>query len=361
MQVAPAVRAALGEEFGNPIGTRVTGKMFTAMKRLGVDKAYDVNFGADLTIIEEGTELLNRIKNGGKLPMITSCSPGWIRFAEFYYPDFLDNLSTCKSPLQMQGAITKTYYAQNKGIDPKDIVVVSVMPCVSKKTEAARDEMVNDGLRNVDYVLTTRELARMIKQAGIDFNKLPESGPDMDLLGEYTGAAVIFGATGGVMEAALRTVADILEEKRPPGLPVHRGTWSGPGRQRGGSGHRRHEASRGGRSQHRCGFCPAGCDPDGSAPQYHFIEIMGCPGGCVTGGGQPQIHAQDLMDIDVAKERAKALYEEDTVLPEHKSHHNKQLQELYKNFLGEANGHKSHELLHTHYHKRAKYPDGVLS
>ncbi len=361
MQVAPAVRAALGEEFGNPIGTRVTGKMFTAMKRLGVDKAYDVNFGADLTIIEEGTELLNRIKNGGKLPMITSCSPGWIRFAEFYYPDFLDNLSTCKSPHQMQGAITKTYYAQNKGIDPKDIVVVSVMPCVSKKTEAARDEMVNDGLRNVDYVLTTRELARMIKQAGIDFNKLPESGPDMDLLGEYTGAAVIFGATGGVMEAALRTVADILEEKDLPDFQYTAVRGADQGVKEAEvviAGMKLRVAV-----AHSTGAASALLDAirDGSAPQYHFIEIMGCPGGCVTGGGQPQIHAQDLMDIDVAKERAKALYEEDTVLPEHKSHHNKQLQELYKNFLGEANGHKSHELLHTHYHKRAKYPDGVLS
>ncbi len=359
MQVAPAVRAALGEEFGNPIGTRVTGKMFTAMKRLGANKVYDVNFGADLTILEEGTELLNRIKNGGKLPMITSCSPGWIRFCEFYYPEFLDNLSTCKSPHEMQGALTKTYYAEKKGIDPKDIVVVSVMPCTSKKTEAAREEMVNDGLRNVDYVLTTRELARMIKQAGLDFNNLPDSGPDMDLLGEYTGAAVIFGATGGVMEAALRTVADILEGKDLPNFEYQavRGV---------AEGIKEAEVEIAGMKvrvavAHSTGAAASLLDAirDGSAPQYHFIEIMGCSGGCVCGGGQPQIHAQDLMDIDVRSMRARALYEEDTALPEHKSHKNKQLQELYHDFLGEPNGHKAHELLHTHYHARDRYPNGI--
>jgi len=196
----------------------VTGKMFAALRRMGFDKVYDTNFAADLTIMEEGTELLGRIQNGGKLPMITSCSPGWIRFAEFYYPDFLDNLSTCKSPHQMEGAIIKTYYAKRMDIDPNDIFVVSIMPCTSKKTESSREEMMNPvtGCRDVDAVLTTREIARMIKQAGLDFNRLPEEGPDQDLIGEYTGAAVIFGATGGVMEAALRTVADILESKDLP-------------------------------------------------------------------------------------------------------------------------------------------------
>jgi iron-only hydrogenase group A len=217
MQVAPAVRAAIGEEFGLPIGTRATGKMFAAMRRLGADKIYDTNFGADLTIIEEGHELLGRLSNGGTLPMITSCSPGWIRFCEFYYPEFIPNLSTCKSPHQMEGALIKSYYAEKFNIEPQSIVTVSVMPCTSKKTEAAREQHKNqDGLRDVDYVLTTRELARMIREAGINFNALPDEGPDMDLMGEYTGAGVIFGATGGVMEAALRTVADILEEKDLP-------------------------------------------------------------------------------------------------------------------------------------------------
>ena len=195
VQVAPAVRAALGEEFGMPIGTRVTGKMFAALRRMGFDKIYDTNFAADLTIMEEGTELLGRIQKGGKLPMITSCSPGWIRFAEFYYPDFLENLSTCKSPHQMEGAIIKTYYAKRKNIDPKDIFVVSIMPCTSKKTESTREEMYNPatGCRDVDAVLTTREIARMIKQSGINFIKMPDEGPDQDLIGEYTGAGVIFG------------------------------------------------------------------------------------------------------------------------------------------------------------------------
>src|SRR5659263_230117 len=217
IQVAPAVRAAIGEEVGLPIGTRATGKMFAAMRRLGADKIYDTNFGADLTIIEEGTELIGRINNGGVLPMITSCSPGWIRFCEFYYPDFIPNLSSCKSPHQMEGALIKSYYAQKNDIEPNSIFTVSVMPCISKKTEAAREQHKDqDGLRDVDVVITTRELARMIHEAGIDFNSLPDEAPDQDLMGEYTGAGVIFGATGGVMEAALRTVADILEDKELP-------------------------------------------------------------------------------------------------------------------------------------------------
>ena len=362
VQVAPAVRAALGEEFGMPIGTRVTGKMFASLRRMGFDKIYDTNFAADLTIMEEGTELLGRIQKGGKLPMITSCSPGWIRFAEFYYPDFLENLSTCKSPHQMEGAIIKTYYAKRKNIDPKNIFVVSIMPCTSKKTESTREEMFNPatGCRDVDAVLTTREIARMIKQAGINFSKMPDEGPDQDLIGEYTGAGVIFGATGGVMEAALRTVADILENKDLPEFEykVVRGVDSGV---------KEAELEIGGLKvrvavAHSMAAARKLLDAirAGTAPDYHFIEIMGCSGGCVCGGGQPQVHAQDLMDIDLRTMRAKALYEEDVIMTERKSHKNSEVDALYKNFLGEPNGHLSHELLHTHYHSREIYPDGLL-
>ncbi len=361
MQVAPAVRAGIGEEFGLPIGTRATGKMFAAMKRLGADKVFDTNWGADLTIMEEGTELLNRIKDGGVLPMITSCSPGWIRFCEFYYPEFIPNLSTCKSPHEMEGAIIKSYYAKQNNIDPKDIVVVSVMPCTSKKTEAAREQMVNaDGLRDVDVVITTRELARMIREAGLDFNSLPDEGPDADLLGEYSGAAVIFGATGGVMEAAVRTVADILEEKDLPEFEYKavRGV---------DADIKEAELTLGGKNirvavAHSTAAARKLLDAikDGSAPEYTFIEIMGCSGGCVCGGGQPQVPAQKLMDIDIRAERAKALYEEDEIMPIRKSHKNSQVDKLYKEFLGAPNGHLAHELLHTTYAKREIYPDSIL-
>jgi NADH-quinone oxidoreductase subunit G/NADP-reducing hydrogenase subunit HndD len=362
VQVAPAVRAALGECFGLPIGTRVTGKMFAALRRLGFDKIYDTNFGADLTIMEEGTELLNRIKTGGKLPMITSCSPGWIRFAEFYYPDFLDNLSTCKSPHQMEGAIIKSYYAEKKGIDPKDIFVVSIMPCTSKKTEADRDEMFNPslGVRDVDAVLTTREISRMIKQAGIDFNHLPDEGPDQDLIGEYTGAAVIFGATGGVMEAALRTVADILGEQDLPAIEYQavRGVESLIKEAEIEIGEHKIRVA----VAHSTAAARKLLDDirDGSAPEYHFIEIMGCSGGCVCGGGQPQIDAQTLMDIDLRTARAQALYEEDVIMPERKSHKNADVEKLYQEFLEQPNSHKAHALLHTHYQRREIYPDSVL-
>lgn len=361
MQVAPAVRAAIGEEFGLPIGTRATGKMFAAMKRLGADKVYDTNWGADLTIMEEGTELLNRINNGGVLPMITSCSPGWIRFCEFYYPEFIPNLSTCKSPHEMEGALIKSYYAKNNNLDPKDIVVVSVMPCTSKKTEAAREQLVNaEGLKDVDIVITTRELARMIREAGMDFNSLPDEGPDQDLMGEYTGAGVIFGATGGVMEAAIRTVADILEEKDLPEFEYKavRGVEADI---------KEAELTLGGKNirvavAHSTAAARKLLDAikDGSAPEYTFIEIMGCSGGCVCGGGQPQVPAQKLMDIDIRAERAKALYEEDKIMPQRKSHKNSQIDKLYKEFLGAPNGHLAHELLHTTYAKREIYPDSVL-
>lgn len=361
-QTAPAVRAAIGEEFGLPIGTRTTGKMFAAIRRLGADKVYDTNFGADLTIIEEGHELISRIKDGGVLPMITSCSPGWVRFCEFYYPEFIPNLSSCKSPHQMEGAIIKTYYAEKFNIAPEKIFVVSVMPCTSKKTESSREEHRNpQGLRDVDVVLTTREFARMIREAGINFTALPDETPDMDLLGEYTGAGVIFGATGGVMEAALRTVADILEDKDLPDFEYEtvRGVAYDVKEAEVEIAGTKHKVA----IAHSTAGARKLLDAikDGSAPNYSFIEIMGCSGGCVCGGGQPIVPSQTLMDIDLRTERAKALYEEDVIMPERKSHKNHDVMKLYKEFLGEPNGHLAHELLHTHYSAKEIYPDNLVS
>lgn len=353
VQTAPAVRAALGEEFGMPIGTRVTGKMVAALKRLGFDKVYDTNFGADLTIMEEGHELLGRIQNGGKLPMITSCSPGWIRFCEFNYPEFIENLSSCKSPHQMVGALVKSYYAEKQNIDPKKIFTVSIMPCTSKKTESARPEMNVKGLRDVDAVLTTRELAKMIKQGRIDFGSLADEKFDQDLMGEYTGAGVIFGATGGVMEAALRTVADVLEGKDLENIEYTA--------VRGLEGIKEAEVTLGGKNikvavAHGTAMAIELLNMvKAGEKDYHFMEIMGCSGGCVTGGGQPQVSAKVLMDCDVRLERAKALYEEDTVMELRKSHKNSQVQKLYEEYLGKPNSHKAHELLHTHYVAREKY------
>ncbi|PAB58126.1 NADH-dependent [FeFe] hydrogenase, group A6 [Anaeromicrobium sediminis] len=353
-QTAPAVRAALGEEFGYEIGTRVTGKMVASLRRLGFDRVFDTNFGADLTIMEEGHELLDRIKNNGVLPMITSCSPGWIRYCEFNHPDILENLSTCKSPHQMMGAIIKSYFANKKGLNPKKIFVVSIMPCTSKKTEAMRAEMNVNGLRDVDAVLTTRELGRMIKQGRIDFRNLGDEMFDQDLLGEYTGAGVIFGATGGVMEAALRTVAEVLEEK-----PLEDINFTAV---RGIEDIKEAQVNLGGIDV-KVAVAHGTKMADkllqmvkNGEREYHFIEIMGCSGGCVTGGGQPHVPAKKLMDVDVRVERAKALYEEDEILPVRKSHENTMIKKLYKDFLGHPNSHKAHELLHTHYHKREKYP-----
>ncbi len=354
VQTAPAVRAALGEEFGLPIGTRVTGKMVASLKRLGFDRVYDTNFAADLTILEEGHELLNRIQNGGTLPMITSCSPGWIRYCEFNYPEFLDNLSTCKSPHQMMGAIIKSYYANNNNIDPKDIFVVSIMPCTSKKTESARPEMKGTGYRDVDAVLTTRELAKMIKQGRIEFGKLKDEKFDQDLLGEYTGAGVIFGATGGVMEAALRTVAEVIEGKSLDNIEY--------GAVRGVEGIKEAELTLGGNKvriavAHGTANAKKVLEMVKSGEKdYHFIEVMGCSGGCVTGGGQPQVSSKNKMDLDIRVERAKALYEEDTILETRKSHENTMIQKLYDEFLGKPNSHKAHDLLHTHYEAREKFP-----
>lgn len=350
-QTAPAVRVAIGEEFGLPIGTRCTGKMVSAIRRLGADKVFDVDFAADLTIMEEGTELLNRINNGGVLPMITSCSPGWIKYCEHFYPDFIPNLSTCKSPNQMQGAVTKTYFAKQNDLDPRDIYVVSVMPCTAKKFEIARPEFGRDGYRDVDANLTTRELARMIRQAGLDFVHLPEEEFD-DMLGESTGAAVIFGVTGGVMEAALRTVVDVLTGEDMPRLEY--------ADVRGLEGIKEATVSVNG-TDIKVAIVHGTANAAklfnairAGEKTYHFIEVMGCPGGCVTGGGQPIVDARTRYFIDPRAARAAATYSEDESMAIRKSHKNPAVQKLYAEFLGEPNSHIAHELLHTTYVDRSK-------
>jgi len=355
VQTAPAIRTALGEEFGYPVGTGVTGQMVTALKRLGFDKVYDTVFGADLTIMEEGHELLHRIQNDGVLPMITSCSPGWVNYCEYFHPDLLPNLSSCKSPHQMVGAIVKSYYAKNKGIDPKDIYMVSIMPCVAKKGEAARPELSVNGHQDVDAVLTTRELARMIKTAGIQFTQLKDSAFDADLLGENTGAGVIFGATGGVMEAALRTVADVLE-----GADLEQLEYNAV---RGVEGIKEASVTLGGKTinvalAHGSGAAKRLMEMVKSGEKdYHFIEVMGCSGGCVTGGGQPHVHPALKNEIDIRVERAKVLYGEDRSNSIRKSHQNPLIQKLYADYLGEPNGHLAHELLHTHYEAKEHFPE----
>ncbi len=352
VQTAPAVRVALGEEFGMEMGTRVTGKMVAALRRLGFDRVFDTDFGADLTIMEEGTELLDRIKNGGKLPMITSCSPGWIKYCEHNYPDFLDNLSTCKSPHQMLGATLKSYYAEKNNLDPSKVYVVSVMPCTAKKFEVQRPELAATGYPDVDAVLTTRELARMIRQAGIDFTQLPDEEFD-PVFGDSTGAGVIFGATGGVMEAALRTVYELVTGEPMENIEVNA--------VRGIEGVKEAEIQMGdmvvrAAVAHGTASAKALLEKVKSGEkEYHFIEIMGCPGGCVTGGGQPIVKAKDRMDKDPKQVRASAIYDEDRDLPLRKSHENPSVQKLYKEYLGEPNSEKAHKLLHTHYTSRPKY------
>lgn len=351
VQTAPAVRVAIGEEFGMPIGTRATGKLAAALRRLGFDRVFDTDFTADLTILEEGTEFLNRLKNGGKLPLITSCSPGWIKFCEHNFPQLLDNLSTCKSPQQMMGAVIKSYYAEKNNIDPSKIVVVSVMPCTAKKFEAQRPEFSRNGIPDVDIAITTRELARMIKQAGIDFVNLPDEQYDHPL-GESTGAGVIFGATGGVMEAALRTVYEVvtgetlenieltavrgLEGIREAVIPV--GDVEVKVAVAHGTGNARKLMEK---------------VVSGEA-EYHFIEVMACPGGCLNGGGQPIVSAKKKWEVDPKAARAQAIYEEDRHMPVRKSHENPIVKKLYEEYFGEPNSHKAHELLHTHYTKRPK-------
>lgn len=354
VQTAPAIRAALGEEFGMPVGTKVTGKMVTALKLCGFDRVYDTNYGADLTIMEEGTEFIHRVKKGGCLPMITSCSPGWINYCEREYPDLLDHLSSCKSPHMMFGAILKSYYAETKGIDPKDIYVVSIMPCVAKKGEINKKENVHEGMKDVDAVLTTRECARLIKMFGINFADLKDSSFDEDMFGEYTGAGVIFGASGGVMEAALRTVADVLENKDLKNIEYKA--------VRGVEGLKEATLEIAGMEinvavAHSMKIAkPLLDDIRNGVSKYHFIEIMGCPGGCINGGGMPYINASIRNSgFDYKGKRAAALYAEDEELPLRKSHENKQIQELYKNFLGEPNSEKAHHLLHTTYGKRERF------
>ena len=352
VQTAPAVRAALGEEFGYEIGTNVEGKMVTALRRLGFDKVFDTNFAADLTIMEESQELIERITNGGKLPMITSCSPGWIRYCEFYYPEQLDHLSTCKSPQQMFGATIKTWYAQKMGIDPAKIVSVSVMPCTAKKFEIGRDDQNAAGMADVDYSITTRELARMIKGAGINFNILPDEAFDSPL-GEGSGAAVIFGATGGVMEAALRTAVEKITGKTLDNVDFTE--------VRGMEGVK--EATYAvGDLQIKVAVASGTANAktlmekvkDGTS-EYHFIEIMGCPGGCINGGGQPIIDATTRNFEDFKAKRASALYTSDKNNANRKSHENEAIKRVYSEFFGEPGSHKAHEILHTSYVKRSLY------
>ena len=352
VQPAPAVRVALGEEFGMPIGTRVTGKMSQALKRLGFDKVFDTDFGADLTIMEEAAELLSRVKNGGVLPMFTSCSPGWVKYLEHNFPEMIPNLSTCKSPMQMEGAIIKTYYAEKAGIDPSKIVVVAVMPCTSKKFEASRSEMEVNGLRAVDISITTRELARMIRQARIEFTKLPDEECFDELVAQSTGAAPIFGATGGVMEAALRTAADVLEGKSLENVEYKA--------VRGLEGIKEATVTLGGVEIKAAVAHSTGAAKEliqrikSGEADYAFVEVMACPGGCVNGGGQPIVEAFKRLDVDHRAARAAGLYAEDEAKTIRKSHENPDIQKLYKEFLGEPNSHKAHELLHTHYTDRSK-------
>lgn len=352
VQTAPAVRVALGEEFDMPVGTNVTGKMVSALKSLGFDRVFDTNTGADLTIMEEANEFIERFEKQKGLPMITSCSPGWVRFAEKNYPDLLGHLSSCKSPHQMFGAMVKSYYAKKYNVDPSKICMVSVMPCIAKKYECQREEMEVEGIRDVDYVITTRELARMIKQANIEFTELQEDKFD-EPMGEATGAGAIFGTTGGVMEAALRTAADVLENKDLPKFE--------------------YEAVRGGKGRKEAVIEIAGKKvkavvvsglsnakkimneiKEGKA-YYQFVEIMACPGGCIMGGGQPIKSSKTQSEIDVRKLRADALYSIDEKSIIRKSHENPVIKQMYEEFLQKPGSEVAHKYLHTHYSKKNLY------
>ena len=348
VQTAPSVRVAIGEPFGAKPGDISTGKMVAALRRVGFDKVFDTNWSADLTIMEEGTELIGRVTKGGKLPMITSCSPGWINFIELNYPDLLDNLSTAKSPQSMLGAMLKSYYAEKQGIDPSKIVSVSIMPCTAKKFEAGRAELSGTGYADTDISLTTSELAQMIKEANINFNALPDEAFD-PIMGEGSGAGTIFGATGGVMEAAVRTAYKVITGKELDPIEVQA--------VRGLEGIKEAEVDFGGKvtlkvaiahglanARKVCELIRAG-NPNG----WHFIEIMACPGGCINGGGQPI-----SLDPETPRLRIEALYRDDENLPIRRSHDNAEVQALYKEFLGEPNSHKAHELLHTHYKAQAR-------
>jgi NADH-quinone oxidoreductase subunit G len=347
VQTAPAVRVALGEEFGLEPGTVVTGKMAAALRSLGFDKVFDTDFAADLTIMEEASEFVHRLQHGGRLPILTSCCPGWVKFFEHQFPDLLDIPSSCKSPHEMFGAVAKTYLAQKLGVAPENIVVVSVMPCLAKKYEAARPELSNEGNQDVDIVITTRELAKMLKEAGIDFNSLEDSDFD-NPLGESTGASVIFGATGGVLEAALRTAYEWLTEETLENVEFHA--------LRGLDGVKEatvriNDMDVNVAVAHGLGNARKILEDirDGKA-NYHAIEIMACPGGCINGGGQPYNHG----DVEIIKKRTAGLYSEDRGKTRRKSHENEAVLKLYEEFLGEPYGEKAHELLHTHYVKRQK-------
>lgn len=348
VQTAPSVRVALGEEFGMPIGTNVEGKMVNALKQMGFDKVFDTNTGADFTIVEEGTEFIKRLQNNDNLPMITSCCPGWVKYIEMNYPENIGHLSSCKSPHEMFGALLKTYYAKKEGIDPSKMFVVSVMPCIAKKYERQREEMKQD----VDAVITTRELARMIKQAKIDFVNLEDAKFD-DPMGEATGAAAIFGVTGGVMEAALRSVSEIVT-----GKPLDKISFE---QVRGESGIKRAEIEIGDKKVKVAvahGLANAQTimeEIKSGKADYQFVEIMACPGGCITGGGQPIKNAKIQENVDVHKKRAEAMYSIDEKSVIRKSHENPVLKQIYKEFLGEPNGELAHKLLHTHYSKKEKY------
>lgn len=347
VQTAPAVRVALGEEFGLEPGTVVTGKMAAALRSLGFDKVFDTDFAADLTIMEEASEFVHRLQHGGKLPILTSCCPGWVKFFEHQFPDLLDIPSTCKSPHEMFGAVAKTYLAQKLGVDPKNIVVVSVMPCLAKKYEAARPELSESGNQDVDIVITTRELAKMLREAGIDFNSLEDSDFD-NPLGESTGASVIFGATGGVLEAALRTAYEWLTEETLENVEFHA--------LRGMDGVKEatvkiNDMDVNVAVAHGLGNARKILEAiKAGKANYHAIEIMACPGGCIGGGGQPYIHG----DVEILKKRAMGIYNEDRGKTKRKSHENEAVLKLYEEFLGEPYGEKAHELLHTHYIKRQK-------
>ena len=353
VQTAPAVRAALGEDFGMPIGTNVEGKMVAALRKLGFNNVFDTDFAADLTIMEEATEFLGRVKNGGKLPMITSCSPGWIKYCEHYFPDMTENLSSCKSPMQMFGAVAKTYYAEKIGVDPKNIVVVAVMPCTAKKFEIGRDDMAAAGVPDVDISITTRELARMIKRAGIKFTELADEKFD-EPLGISTGAAVIFGASGGVMEAALRTAVwkltgenadapiEFTEVRGMEGIKEASYTVNGMEIKLA-------VVSGTANAEKLLNKVKAG------EADYHFIEVMGCPGGCVNGGGQPYQPASVRNFTDVRAKRAEALYALDAANSVRRSHENPAIKSIYDEFFGEPNSHKAHEVPHTTYVKRGLY------
>ena len=350
--VAPSVRVALGEEFGYPIGTDVEGKMVQALKMLQFDKVFDVNLTADLTILEEANELIERLTTGGTLPMITSCSPGWIRFLEYYYPELIPNLSTCKSPQQMFGAIVKTYYAKKMNIDPEKIYVVAVMPCVAKKFEKTRADEDASGYPDIDAVITTRELAKMIKKSGILFKDIPEAKFDSPL-GEYTGAGVIFGATGGVMEAALRTAVETVSGKKLENVEFKevRG-FEGVKEATYKAGDVTVNVAVASGLENASKICEA--IKNGTA-NYQFVEIMACPGGCINGGGQPIVDAYTRRNVDYRGLRAKALYARDESLKERKSHENSECKAIYDEYLGKPGSHEAHKVLHTSYVARKKY------